>query len=178
MSDWWLVTGRSAVRDLWVSLTWPDKPTYGPWLLPDGRDIVDLVATGRLDQLGFRIWYEQMEGCRAPLRRNDVLHCGGLQVKVVSTRFVEALHGLGVTGLSTYEADVVLRSGESLSGYVGLVEPTDPAAEVHSYLPGGPSMPLCVSGRVLRGLRERGVDLFDVEPDPHGDRLRRGRDSP
>ncbi|HEY5847399.1 MAG TPA: hypothetical protein VIT42_11495 [Microlunatus sp.] len=37
---------KSAARELWAVPQWHGKGVLGPWVLADGREILDLIATG------------------------------------------------------------------------------------------------------------------------------------
>lgn len=158
------LTGRAATRDLWVVPEWEGMAEFGPWLLDDGRQVQQVIAAGQVDELPFAVWFRQDQGSKAQ-RHGDILWGTGSPAKVVSRRFVEALSDLGVTGLSTYPIEVVDRRRRPIEGdFVGLVEPLAGQGEVCSPYPDQRGFSLVVTGRVLEGLRERGVTEYLVEP--------------
>lgn len=163
-TGWFAVQGRYATRDLWVAPEWEGKPKLGPYLLPDGREIPALIVDGLYDELGFPFWFRQVEGSRGQ-RRGDLLWAGGGESKVVSRRFVDALHDLGVTDdLRLTPVEIRDRRKRPIEAdYVALVEPIG-QGEIRAGLTTMRNSVLIVSARVLDGLRERGVTDFLIEP--------------
>jgi hypothetical protein len=159
------LSGPWATRDLWVAPEWQGMPRFGPHLLPDGRDILDLIERGDIEELGFDVWFRQVEGSRGQ-RFGDLLWAGGLATKVVSRRFVDALEDLGVAGhVRTYPVRMFDRKMRPIEkDYVGLVEPTGGDGEIHAAHPTLRNTGLVVSARVFEGLQERGVTDYRAEP--------------
>lgn len=161
---WFALQGRCTTRDLWVAPEWEGMSKLGPYLLPDGREIPDFIVDGRYEELGSPFWFRQVEGSRGQ-RRGDLLWGGGGESKVVSRRFVDTLHELGVTDdLLLTPVEIRDRRRRPIEAdYVALVEPIG-RGEVRAGLTTMRNTVLVVSARVLDGLRERGVTDFLVEP--------------
>lgn len=161
---WRMITARNSRRDLWVVATWAgEKEGYST--LADGQDIGDLVRNGDLDQLPFKIWYERDTTAKGT-RRGDLLWGVGNPIFMVSNRFLDAVTELGVAGFKAYDVEVIDRRKGPIDGYVGFAVDQEGSSELTSY--GWPdrfrSLIWIVSDRVLDGLRERGVDQFEVMP--------------
>ena len=124
---------------------------------------MDVIADGRLDEIPFPIWFERSTYSRGK-RRGDILWGG--PPRLVSERFAEAIADLGVTGCRTIDVELYSLNEGRVDGYVGFSENTEGTSEVTSYAwrEGAHSFAWIVSERVLTGLRERGVDMFLVEP--------------
>lgn len=163
MSEWAEISGDTSTRSLWVSPYWEGKPKLGPFTLEDGRDIIDLIETGKGEELGFPFWFRRTEGSRDK-RLGDILWTGGLAIKVVSKRFLDALTDLGVAdGLQTYPATLVDRRGRAIEGaYYGAVEHLGHEGEINAGHDTSRGFSFTVSTRVLEGLRARDVTGFKV----------------
>lgn len=155
----------SATRDLWVSPEWEGKLRFGPYVLPDGRDIIDLVEAGEVDELDFDVWFRQSQGSRGE-RFGDLLWTGGLAIKIASRRFVDALEELGVaSAVRIYPVRMFDRKMKPIEReYFGLAEPTGRDGEIHAAHPTLRNSALVVSARVFEGLQVRGVTSYESEP--------------
>ncbi|MDR6174617.1 hypothetical protein QE364_002403 [Nocardioides zeae] len=164
-TGWYGLSARHSSRELLVAPEWEGMPELGPWLLDDGRDAYELVMEGRQDELGFPVWFRQVEGSRDK-RRGDMLAGSGLGLKVVSRRLVDALEELGaLDGVRTFPVELRDRRMRRIDAdYLGLLEPIG-HGEVRARMPEWRTWDLVVSARVLDGLRERGVTELKVEPD-------------
>jgi len=85
-------------------------------LLPDGRDILNLIATGDVNELGFPIWFEL---CQAYQRAGDLVWTTAW-MKLASQWFVDLLTAIGVTGFHTSEPDLRSKTGAATRGFLGL----------------------------------------------------------
>lgn len=157
-TQWVELRPRSETADLWVVPTWEGKPMMGPWKTSDGRRIVEVIADGNADTLGFAVWFEQLPDSRGT-RRGDILWSGGLPHGLVSTRFVDALQDLGVTGWSTYDVTIKDTQGQSIRGYVGLVADVTGTSELVSraWKAGRQKPVYLATQRVAEGLAAVGV---------------------
>ncbi|KGM14425.1 hypothetical protein [Cellulomonas bogoriensis] len=156
-----LVQARSAVRDVWIQPRWEGKPALGPWHSADGRDVVDLIAGGDLDQISFPVWFQAFG---RGTRWGDMLWTGGLPCKVASTRFVAVLESIGATGWRTFEVDLRAKGGDPVPGYLGIAT-TGPGDDLDvTHLFGFQNLALRVKRHVLEALLGAGVDQFDHEP--------------
>lgn len=159
ITDRVVLSGRIATRDVWVTPEWEGRSRFGPWLLPDGRDVVALVAGGDIDDVPFPVWFRPSNSGR---RLGDLLWAGGLSTKLASQRFVDVLVRIGATGYRTYEITFVDRTRRPIEGYVGIASTgTDPDLDV-SHVGGSQNSGLQVTRRVLDALLAAGVDGFDV----------------
>lgn len=163
MTTWYEIIPLSTQRDFWIRTVWEGKPPLGPYTLDDGRDIYDVVADGNLEELPFDVWFERETISRGK-RRGDILWGG--PPTLVSQRFADAVAELGVAGCSTFEVNLFSANEGRVTGYVGFVENTEGTSEITSYAwpESAHSFAWIVSERVLEGLKERGVDMFHVEP--------------
>jgi hypothetical protein len=143
---------------MWAVPEWEGKPAFGPYLLPDGRDITALIADGDIDDLPFPVWFRRSRGTR----HGDLLWAGGLSTKLASRRFVEVLDRIGATGYRTFEITVIDRKRTSIDGYIGIASTgSDPELDITHYN-GCQNTGLHVKRHVLDALITAGVDAFDV----------------
>lgn len=160
-TEWYELEARWSSRELWAIPTWEGKSEYGPWLLPDGRDITDVIATGEAHELGYRYWFEPPQSWR---RAGDLLWSGGLATHVASERFVDVLSGISATGYRTYPAPFRTQQGEPIPGFVGLAV-TSNADDTDLRHPfDWPSFTFRVRPRVLTALRAFGVTALHTRP--------------
>lgn len=163
--EWYDVNGKSGTRDFWAYPEGPGKPKYGHWLLPDGTDVEDEIADGRIEELPFPVRFVR-DGASRGERRGDFLWSGAAPYTLVSERFVNALTELGVGGFRTYPVSVYDRdkARTPVPGYVGFIPDLTWTEPVHSRFRGDVSFTLEIRGDVLQGLLDRGVDQFDYKP--------------
>lgn len=148
---------------LWVEPRWDGIDDSGYWLLPDGRDISEVVAEGQLDEIPFEVWFRAFG---SGTKRGDLLWTGGLAQKFASQRFVEVLQGLGVTGYITYDLAIVDKKGNPIEGYVGFATaPTSDDDEIRPLF-GRQGFTFLASERVVDALRAAGA-LDGVVVEPH-----------
>ena len=162
--EWYDIRGKSGLRNLWAHAEGPGQPEYGPWTLPDGTDVDDEIAYGRIEKLPFPVTFVRGKPSRGE-RRGDVLWAGGLAYTLVSDRFIKVLVELEVPGLTTYPVDFYDRDRAKtpIHGYVGLVPDLTWAGPVRSSFKDGLGFSLLIRGDVLQGLLDRGVDQFDYK---------------
>lgn len=153
------LTGLWRTRDMWVSPEWEGRPHFGPHLLPDGRDIVGLIADGDLDELPFPVSFRPFNSGK---RLGDMLWAGGLATKLVSRRFVKVLEQIGATGYRTYEVTFTDRTRNPIDGYIGIASTgSDPELDI-THFAGFQNTGLFVKRHVLDALLAAGVDRFHV----------------
>ncbi|MDK8347520.1 hypothetical protein QP868_10940 [Brevibacterium sp. UMB1308A] len=162
MTTWYEIYPLSTQRDFWAVPMWEGKPELGSPTLEDGREVKNVIADGKLDEIPFPIWFERSTYSRGK-RRGDILWGG--PPTLVSRRFAQAVEELGVTGCSTYEVDLYSLNEGKVEGYIGFAENTRGTSEISSYawLEKHHSYAWIISERVLTGLHERGIDMFDVK---------------
>lgn len=116
-TPWYQCQAASTTRDAWVRPTWPGQPPFGPWVLPDGRDVAGLLADGHVDALPFPVTWRRFNGGQ---RWGDLLWTGGLPAKVASLRFLQVLESVGATGYCTFPVTVTDGRSRPVDGYRGL----------------------------------------------------------
>lgn len=158
MSPMWRVTALSAARDAWTDYVWDGKPDLGPYLLPDGRNILDEIREGRAGELPFPVQARIYQGKRI----NDMLWTGGLGM-IASTALVAVLNDLGVAGYATYDLDVRNRDGSPLPGFVGFRTTSDTLDTDITDLGRGGSYIFYTTDRVANALRDTKLKL-DITP--------------
>ena len=157
-SDLW---APYATRDIWMSYQWGGKADFGPYLLPDGRDITHLIGDGDLDQLPFPVWFKPFNSGK---RLSDLLWTGGVGAKLASCRFVEVLNDIGASGWRAFEVPVLDRTGTPIEGYVGFATTGGGDDLDVSHINGFQNFCFRVKPHVLDALLAAGVDKFKHEP--------------
>ena len=160
-SAWYDLEAKSSAQELWAVPKWQGQGDLGPWLLPDGRQILDLIATGDVAELPFPIWFEPYQSYR---------HAGDLiwttaEIKLASVRFVDVLRSIGATGFQTYAATVKSKKGEPISGFVGLgVNSSSDDTDLTNFPYPVPSFSLRVRRRVVEALEAAGATDLKIRP--------------
>ena len=113
--EWYELEARSAAKELWALPRWEGQGELGSWLLPDGREVFDLIATGDIDDLCFLIWFEPYQSYP---RAGDLIWTGS-EIKLASQRFVDVLTSIGATGFQSYDADQRSKKSESIPASSG-----------------------------------------------------------
>ena len=158
MADWYLLRAHDESGDVGVATEWEGKPPLGPWLLPDGRDIDELIADGRLDEVPFPVWFRRVGGGK---RWGDLLPGGAC--KIASVRLVGVLESIGATGYRTFPIDLRDRGGEPITGYVGFATtPWQGGTDIQPLL-GWQNFTFWANARVVEALRARGADDLVIE---------------
>ncbi len=163
---WYILGANGATRDLWLHPTGDGMPEYGRWILPDGRDVHEVLRANGPDSLGIPVWWTQDDESSGR-RLHDMLWDTSMSgLKLVSRRMHEVLVGCGAS-LRTFEVDIRLRRHrEPVHGYVGVLEESHEPGPVHSYRRGGRVSSFVVSAHVrdavtragLTGLQFRAAD--------------------
>ncbi|MFV0435742.1 MAG: hypothetical protein ACK5LO_17455 [Leucobacter sp.] len=164
MTNWYEVQGKSTQADFWSAPMWEGKPRFGPILLPDGRQVVRVLAAEGTSAIPFPIWFQQHpDGGK---RLGDILWSAGLSIKIVSQRFVDRLRELDVHSFQTYDIELWdRRKKHRIEGYVGFIEDQTGEGEIkiNPVAGGKVTLSMICTERVLHGLLEAGIDQFDRE---------------
>ncbi|PMB98227.1 hypothetical protein CJ198_07625 [Brevibacterium luteolum] len=130
VTAWYKIKPLSTQRDFWIHTNWEGRPDLGSPRLDDGREVFDVVADGKLEEIPFPVWFERSTDSRGK-RRGDILWGG--PPTLVSQRFADAVADLGVTGCSTFDVDLFSVNEGRVEGYVGFAENTEGTSEISSY---------------------------------------------
>lgn len=163
---WVSLQAHSAQRDVWVEPLWPDMPELGPYLLPDGQRVMDVIARGDVGDLPFPVW---LQTWNSGTRLGDLLWTGGLAILPASDRFIAVLDSVEASGYRTY--DIPLRrnprgrdGGQDIPGYRGLAIVSDTDETTLRNRPSGRGFSFLARPHVVEALTGAGVDQFDREP--------------
>jgi hypothetical protein len=158
--DWYELEAKSSAKELWAVVKWEGQGDVGPWLLPDGREILDLIATGDVDELGFPIWFEPYQSYR---NAGDLIWTTAW-MKLASQRFVDVLTSIKATGFQTYDANLRSKKGEPIPGFVGLgVNSSSEDTDLSNQYP-APTFSFRARPRVVQALRTAGVTDLKIKP--------------
>jgi len=94
-----------------------------------------------------------------------MLFTGGLALKVMSTRMIQALEAINAGGYRTFDLDVRDADGSTVEGYVGFA--TDPTRESdiqNIYDQDGQNSVFIARQRVVEALRQHGANELDIQP--------------
>jgi hypothetical protein len=161
--SWHTVSPTGADRDLWVHVTGDGRPEYGRWLTPSGLDVARTLDRQGPPGVDVDVRWVQAPGHRGQRLTDFVWETGLSGLKLVSQRLVRTLTDAGAT-LEVFDAEVRLRSGEPVEGYVAVLEPCLEPEPVHSLRRGRRDACLVVSGEVASAIEEAGLTGLDVEP--------------
>lgn len=155
--------GRYAIsgRGMWVELAWNGKREEAPYRLSDRREYYDVVAAGEFAQIAGQVWLEVEKAGSA----QDLLWTTGMALTVVSRRLAKALADiLDEDEFSVFP--VPLRRGRSpdIDDYLILIPAGEgPDRRVREFPFGRrATWSIDVEASVLKELRARGIDKFDV----------------
>ena len=158
--DWYELEAKSSAKDMWAVVKWEGQGDVGPWLLPDGREILDLVATGDVDELGFPIWFEPYQSYR---NAGDLIWTTAW-IKLASQRFVDVLTSIKATGFQTYDANLRTNTGEPIPGFVGLgVNSSSEGTDLSNQCP-VPTFSFRARPHVVEALRAAVVTDYKIKP--------------
>lgn len=145
-----VLEGPWGSRRAWASLWWDGLVPDESWgILPDGRDVSDVLVAGDLHPLP-PVWLRvRNTGTYA-----DILWTTSMVGVYVSDRFVSALQDAGFDGFQLLPLQVQPKRGERLSGYSLLLPDNSPAdAPIRSFpFTNRASSSLDVSAEVLAAL--------------------------
>jgi hypothetical protein len=161
--DWYAMGPAAATRDLWVRLGGPTAPKYGVWTTPSGEAVHEVLATvgppGVLDVEWYFVPFDEHYGKRLV----DALWQGGDGLKVYSERMCAVLESCGAR-LQTWPADIRLRNGSRVEGYLAVLEESDGPVPVHSLFRGLRGSRMIISAVVRRALLDAGMTGLDIYP--------------
>lgn len=159
---WYECVAQSATRDAWMVATGPGRPELGPWVLPDGRAVDDLIADGDVDQIPFDVCFEPSNYGK---RYGDLLWTGGMAYKLASQRFVEVLESIAATGYKTFPVRLRDNKKNIIDGYVGFATLKEPDEEDDIKPLNGAQMPwFLINQRVRDAIVEAGLERIAITP--------------
>lgn len=159
---WQLVGPRGARSDLWVAASGPGKPDRGRWKTPMGLDVYKTLRTAGPAGLDIEIFWAQAPETRGT-DVTDLLwqtHRSGL--KLGTARLADILRS-HCPDIKVFPVRVRTGDGAEVENIVGLLEPSDEPAAVHSLYRGRRGSRFVVSGDVADALREAGLTGLDFE---------------
>ena len=158
------VKARSATRDAWVTVVHETQPEFVPWLLPDGQNVSVLIADGRTEALGFT---PRLRLRNRGTRFGDLLWTGE-DIKLASTRLVDALSLFNAGGWSSFEIELVDKKGVPIGGFVVFAVDRSELDVQSDIFPvsAGPYYGFGVIDRLMQFLRGHNIDDFDMVPLP------------
>ncbi len=106
-------------------------------------------------------WYFRPLSDHRGKRLVDALWQYGIPLKVFSERMCAVLESCGAR-LQTWPADVRLRDGTPVDGYLSVLEETDAAGPVHSMWRGRRTGQVAMSGEVRRALAHAEITGLDI----------------
>lgn len=169
---WYSLAPKAATRDLWVAPDGPTKPELGEWHDASGRQVQEV-----LDQVG-PPGVSGVEWCFMPLRGHygkrlvDALWQYGSGLKVYSEHLCAVMEASGAR-LQTWQADVRLRDGSPVPGYLAVLEELDRPGPVHSFLRNRRTGRVAIDEGVRNAVVEAGLAGLEIEevagPFPGGD---------
>lgn len=131
---WFSMESAARTRDLWAWPTGPTAPQYGRWITPSGKDVERTLASEGPPGVDVEWWFGQPSEHRGT-RDVDMVWQSGIGLKLLSQRLVELLQDHDAR-LQTFPADVRLRNGTPVPGYVAVLESIHEALPAHSWMRG------------------------------------------
>ena len=160
---WHTVTATGASRDLWVRVTGDDSPAFGRWVSPSGLDVAETLDRHGPTGVDVTVRWVQSPEHRGQ-RLTDFLWETGLSgLKLVSRRMLQVLTDADAR-LEVFDADVRMRNGDPVEGYVAVLEQCDEPGPVHSLWRGKRAECFVVSDQVLAAIEHAGLTGLDIEP--------------
>lgn len=159
--DWYVLAPAAATRDLWVALAGPTKPEYGVWKAPGGEPVREILATEGPPGVQDVEWYFMPYRDHYGKRLVDAVWQYGYGLKVYSERMCAVLESCGAR-LQTWPADVRLRDGSPVEGYLSVLEEVDAPGPVHSMFQGRRTGQVAISGEVREALRDAGMTGLEI----------------
>lgn len=162
-SGWVRIQARSRRNDVWLGVEGLGKPKISgePWYMPDGvTDVYPFITDWRPEKLPFPVWLAPYNGGK---KYGDMLWTGGMGLKVVSTRFVEALRAADITGYRTFDVDVRSHTDLPVPEYVGFATDPFPGSDIQNIC--GQTVQNYVfiaTQRAVEALRDHRVDQLDI----------------
>lgn len=154
-----VIQGRSGGKQAWGNLAW--KGQGEAWnVLPDGRDIWDVLQAGALDTLP-PCWIKiSNTGSFGDMIWNDAM-----MFSFISERFVKAIEAAGFGGYQLLPLEVRPKKGDPFPGYSLLLpDNRDAEAAIRSFpFVYRPTSALDLSATALAALEDAEVRDFDAE---------------
>lgn len=160
---WQMVSAAGSGRDLWVHVTGHDAPEYGRWVTPSGMDVAKVLDRRGPPALDVDVWWVQAPEHRGKRLRDFLWQTTPLGLKLISQQMLEVLRQCRAN-LEVFDVDIRLRDGESVEGYVGVLEETHEPGPVHSLWKGRRSHEFVASDEVLTAMKDAGLTGLEVEP--------------
>lgn len=159
--SWYRIGARSSSRFWWVKLECSGGQDPLFFEVAPGYTIMEAVADGNMHLVPFDVWAKK-NNYGAQL--GDIIFSQGAPLKIVSTRFVEALRSVDASGYHTFEIDLRDNKDQIVSGYVGFALDLKMLnADVQSFN-GVQFDAFAVNSRVLEALKDSGIDGLVIEP--------------
>lgn len=155
----YVLKARSGPGNLWVMRDHPGQPEYGHYLGANGESPYDLIADGRVEDLGFTPRFTRSNSGKL----GDLLWTTGDMAKLASRRFVDVLQAVGATGYRTFPAEVRGKRGETIGDYVGFAVLDDDPAKDLRFEFGYQGWSFVASDRVADALKAAGVTELSVK---------------
>ena len=176
---WFEMGPAGATRDLWVSLAGPTAPEHGVWTTPGGEPVHEVLATEGPPGVQDVEWFFMPLPGHYGKRLVDAVWQYGDGLKVYSERMCAVLESCGAR-LQTWPADVRLRDGSPVGGYLSVLEEVGAPGPVHSVFRGRRTGRVVISGEVREALRDAGMTGLEIleatSAFPGDDRARSGPD--
>lgn len=160
---WHLLRPAGATRHLWVYADGESGAVAPGSQLADGRDFYHALGEDGPVKLGFRVWWSQDPESRGTVLTDMLWEGGASGIKLVSARLTGLLVELDPT-LEVTEAEIRLRSGDTVPGYFAVLETVGTLSPVHSYKLGGRASPFVVSDEVRERVRAGKFQGLDWDP--------------
>lgn len=151
----------AATRDLWVTITGPTAPEYGVWYAPSGQDVqMNLGNEGPPGVQDVEWYFAPLKGHRGK-RLVDAIWQYGFGLKVYSERMCVVMESCGAR-LQTWPADVRLRDGSHVEGYLAVLEEVDAPGPVHSMWQGRRTGQVAINEEVRQALIDAGMTGLEI----------------
>lgn len=174
---WYLMGPVGATRDLWVAITGPTRPTLGAWRTPLGQVVHHALGIEGPPAVRDVEWYFMPVQGHRGRRLGDALWQYGEALNVYSERMCAVLESCGAR-LQTWPADVRLRDGSPIEGYLSVLEETNAAGPVHSMFRGRRAGRVVINEQVRDSLNDAGMTGLEFTAIDHafpGDNKHQGK---
>ncbi len=165
MSEWVRIGARSRRNDVWLGVNGLGKPKIvgEPWYMPDGvTSVYPFIEDWRPEELPFPVWLAPYNGGKT---FGDMLWAGGMALKIVSTRFIEALRAAEISDYRTFDVEVRDHAGSRVEGYTGFATDPSTGSDIQNlYGQTYQHYAFIATQRVVEALRDHGVDQLDISP--------------
>lgn len=159
--DWYVLAPAAATRDLWVAIAGQSAPRYGVWRTAGGKPVHEILATEGPPGVPDVEWYFMPLSGHYGKRSVDAVWQYDDGLKVYSKRMCAVLESCGAR-LRTWPADVRLRTGSPVEGYLSVLEEVDAPGPVHSMFRGRRTGRVVISAEVRQALRDAGMTGLEI----------------